>query len=258
MREVRVGRPLIHHITNFVVMNETANITLAAGALPVMAHAREEVEEMVTGASAVVLNIGTLWPEQIEAMKAAGRRANELGIPVVFDPVGVGATRYRTDSALSLLSDVCMTTIRANAAEMAVLAGYDAEIKGVEAIGGASVAREVAAAIAEKYDCTAAITGPVDIVADRQRIFSVNNGHVMMAQVTGTGCMATSIVAAYTALENDHALAAASALAAYGLAGQNAAGVANGPGTFHVLLYDALANLTEDALRTGGEITSND
>src|SRR5947209_11146788 len=135
LREVRERKPLVHQITNYVVMNETANATLALGALPVMAHAREEVEEMVAIAGALVLNIGTLSPHWVEAMLLAGRAANERGVPVVLDPVGAGATTYRTETAKRILDEVEVAVLRGNAGEVATLVGIDAEVRGVESIG---------------------------------------------------------------------------------------------------------------------------
>ena len=135
MARVRAAKPLVHQITNFVVMNETANITLCAGALPVMAHARQEVEEMAGAAHALVLNLGTLWPEQVNAMLIAGHRANDHGAPIVLDPVGAGATRFRTESALRILDRLSVAIVRGNLAELAVLAGYEAKISGVESVG---------------------------------------------------------------------------------------------------------------------------
>ncbi|HEY5256647.1 MAG TPA: hydroxyethylthiazole kinase, partial [Acidobacteriaceae bacterium] len=131
---VRSHRPLIHHITNFVVMNATANITLCMGALPVMAHASQEVEEMVDAAGALVLNLGTLWPEQLDAMLLAGRRANQLGIPIILDPVGAGATRLRTESAHRLLKELSIAIVRGNLAEIATLVGMESKIRGVESV----------------------------------------------------------------------------------------------------------------------------
>src|SRR5829696_8607545 len=137
LQRLREAKPLVHQITNYVVMNETANATLALGALPVMAHAREEVEEMVALAGALVLNIGTLSPHWVDAMLAAGRGANERGVPVVLDPVGAGATRYRTETAKRILGEVDVAVLRGNAGEVATLVGVDAEVRGVESIGGA-------------------------------------------------------------------------------------------------------------------------
>src|ERR671930_1103030 len=144
LRELRERKPLVHQITNYVVMNETANATLALGALPVMAHAREEVEEMVALAGALVINIGTLSPHWVEAMLAAGRAANAKGIPVVLDPVGAGATRYRTDTARRILDEVDVTVLRGNAGEVATLVGVDDEVRGVESIGSGASPAEIA------------------------------------------------------------------------------------------------------------------
>ena len=252
---LRSRRPLVHHITNFVVMNPTANISLCAGALPVMAHARQEVEDMAASADALVLNLGTLWPEQIESMLLAGGRANAKGIPVVLDPVGAGATLYRTESAHRLLHELSIAIVRGNAAEIASLAGIDAAIRGVESVGDGSAAASIALAFTRRYyPCVAAVTGPVDIVTDGHRLFRVHNGHPLMARVTGTGCMATSVIAAFAAVEKDSALAAAAALACYGLAGERAAEQAQGPGTFQMHLFDALAALDEDAVRAGARL----
>lgn len=248
---VRSQRPLIHHITNFVVMNATANVTLCLGALPVMAHAPQEVEEMVGAASALVLNLGTLWPEQVEAMLLAGRRANERGIPIVLDPVGAGATRLRTESAHRLLKELSIAIVRGNLAEIATLAGMESKIRGVESMGSTGDAALIASQFAKKFGCVAAVTGPIDVVTDGARLMRVKNGHPMMATVTGTGCMATSVVAACAAVEKDAVIATAAALAAYGLAGEFAAAKAQGPGTFQVHLFDAVATLTQEALRAG-------
>jgi hydroxyethylthiazole kinase len=251
---VQQRRPLVHHITNFVVMNITANITLCTGALPVMAHAIEEVEEMVAAASALVLNIGTLWPAQIESMLAAGRRANQKGIPVVLDPVGAGATTLRTQSSRRLLNELSISIVRGNLAEIATLAGVRAEISGVESIGVAGDAVTVAAQFATEHSCVAAVTGAVDVVTDGHRIVKIANGSPLMATVTGTGCMSTAVVAACAAVERNHVDAAASALAAYGLAGEIAAQQAQGPGTFQIHLFDALAGVTTKLLQQGMRI----
>ncbi len=251
---VRSQRPLIHHITNFVVMNSTANITLCMGALPVMAHAPQEVEEMVSAAGALVLNLGTLWPEQVEAMLLAGQRANERGIPIVLDPVGAGATRLRTESAHRLLKELSIAIVRGNLAEIAALAGMDAKIRGVESVGSTGDAALAASQFAKKFGCVAAVTGPIDVVTDGVRFLRVANGHPMMATVTGTGCMATSVVAACAAVEKDAVIGTAAALAGYGLAGEFAAEKAQGPGTFQVHLFDAVASLTGEVLRAGTRI----
>jgi hydroxyethylthiazole kinase len=252
--KVRSKRPLVHHITNFVSMNACANITLCIGALPVMTHAKEEVEEMVGAASALVLNIGTLWPDQVDAMLMAGRRANERNIPIVLDPVGAGATQLRTKSAQLLLQELSIAIVRGNAAEFASLAGVEAKISGVESLSVEGDVANIASELAREYRCVAAVTGAVDVVTDGERFVYIANGHPMMSSVTGTGCMATSVVAACAAVERDSVHAATAALAAYGLAGQIAAERARGPGTFQMHLYDALAELSADTLQSGARI----
>jgi len=244
---IRERKPLVHQITNYVVMNETANATLAIGALPVMAHALQEVEEMASAASAVVLNIGTLSDEWVEAMIAAGRAANAAGVPVVLDPVGAGATEYRTDTCRRLLDVLELAVVRGNSAEIATLAGRHAEIRGVEAVGaggGPELAREAAKALG----CVVAVTGPVDHVSDGETVNSVANGDELMGTVTGTGCMSTAITGCFLGVQPHPLTAATGALVAFGVAGEDAAEGAEGPGSFHVALYDALYALDPDTL----------
>ncbi len=241
---IREERPLVHQITNYVVMNETANATLALGALPVMAHAVEEVEEMVGLASALVLNIGTLSPDWIEAMVLAGRAAKVRGVPIVLDPVGAGATRYRTDTARGLLSELPIDVLRGNAGEIATLVGIEAEVRGVESIAASGDAAELAREAADTLQLVASVTGTVDHVSDGERVVAVSNGHELLGKVTGTGCMSSAITGAFLAVQPDRPLeAAVDALVAFGVAGEDAAEDARGPGTFHAGLYDALAAL---------------
>ncbi len=249
LRTLRERKPLVHQITNYVVMNETANATLALGALPVMAHAPQEVEEMVGLAGALVLNIGTLSDHWVEAMLAAGLAARERGTPVVLDPVGAGATAYRTDAARRILNTVEVSVVRGNAGEIATLVGREAEVRGVESIAAGGEPAELARAAAQALGCVVAVTGPVDHVSDGQRVLSVANGHELLGTVTGTGCMATAMTGCFLAVRPDSPLeAAAEALAAFGVAGEDAASVARGPGSFHVGLYDALYALDPTAL----------
>ncbi|HMB18756.1 MAG TPA: hydroxyethylthiazole kinase [Gaiellaceae bacterium] len=246
LRGLRARKPLIHQITNYVVMNETANATLALGALPVMAHAPQEVEEMAAAAGALVLNIGTLSEHWVEAMLLAGRAA---GGPIVLDPVGAGATRYRTETAKRLLDELDIAVVRGNAAEIATLAGRNAEIRGVESIGADDSAEELATEAAVALGCVAAVTGPTDNVSDGERVIAVSNGHELLGTVSGTGCMATAVTGCFLAAKPGAPLeAAAEALVAFGVAGENAARAAHGPGTFHAGLYDALYNLDPETL----------
>jgi hydroxyethylthiazole kinase len=246
LRELRARRPLVHQITNFVVMNETANATLALGALPVMAHAPQEVEEMAAAAGALVLNIGTLSEHWVEAMLLAGRAAAG---PIVLDPVGAGATRYRTETAHRLLAELDVAVVRGNAAELATLAGRQAEIRGVESIGSADAPAALARAAAKVLGTVVSVTGPTDHVSDGDRVIAISNGHELMGTVSGTGCMSTAVTGSFLAAKPGEPLeAAAEALIAFGVAGEDAATRARGPGTFHAGLYDALYNLEPDVL----------
>lgn len=251
---VRRRRPLIHHITNFVVMNDTANVTLQIGGLPVMAHAREEVAEMVAAAGALVLNPGTLNPDWVESMRVAGKRANELGIPIVLDPVGAGATTLRTESNRRLLEELKIAVVRGNSGEIGALTGMGGVVKGVETVVEVDDPIAVAKALACRYGTTVAITGPRDIVTDGTRVFGVDNGHPMLKTITGTGCSATTMIAAFVAVEQDYTLATVAALACFGLAAERAAAVAHGPGSFKVALHDAIYNLSADQIRAGAKV----
>ena len=238
---MREKKPLVHNITNFVVMNETANATLALGALPVMAHAAEEVEEMARIASALVLNIGTLSAHWIESMLLAGAAATDRGIPVVLDPVGAGATEYRTMTAHRMLDAIGVTVLRGNAGEVATLVGAHAEVRGVESIVAGLDPAELARTAAERLGVIASVTGPVDHVSDGTRVFAISNGDPLLATVTGTGCMSSALTGCFLAAKPGKPLeAAAEALAAFGVAAEDAAAGAAGPGTFHARLYDAL------------------
>ena len=252
LRELRERRPLIHQITNYVVMNETANATLALGALPVMAHAPQEVEDMAGVAAALVLNIGTLSESWVEAMLLAGKAA---GGPIVLDPVGAGATRYRTETAKRLLGELDIAVVRGNAAEIATLAGREAEIRGVESIGTEGSAADLALEAARSLGPVVSVTGPTDYVSDGRRVIAIANGHELLGTVSGTGCMSTAVTGSFLAAKpTDPLEAAAEALVAFGVAGEDAARDAKGPGTFHANLYDALYNLDPDTLDARAEV----
>ena len=247
LREISAEKPLVHHLTNYVTVNLVANVTLCVGALPVMAHAAEEVEEMASLASALVLNIGTLDPVQIEAMLLAGKKANERGIPIVLDPVGAGATSLRTRTAERLLSELDIGVVCGNAGEIATLAGLDAEVRGVESLGGD--ARAAAVRAARSLGVTVAATGPVDYVSDGDgRTLAVSNGHPLMGRVVGTGDASTSTIGCFAAVGGAEVETVAYALAYYGRAGEVAAessGVEGG-GTFEPRFLDALVFLAGD------------
>ena len=248
LRLLRERKPLVQQITNYVVMNETANATLALGALPVMAHAREEVEEMVALAGALVLNIGTLSPHWVEAMLAAGGAANERGVPVVLDPVGAGATSYRTETAKLILEEVDVAVLRGNAGEVSTLVGVATEVRGVESVGEAGDLAELARSAARQLGVVAAVTGAIDHVSDGDRVVAIANGHPLLAAITGTGCMSSAITGCFLSVAGSPLDGAVEALVAFGVAGEDAAHGAKGPGSFHVALYDALAALDPETL----------
>jgi len=234
---------LVHHITNWVTIYDCANITRAFGALPVMAHAKEESGDMAKIASALVLNIGTLTPSLIESMIVAGKCANKKCIPVVVDMVGVGATKLRNDKAFELLNKIKVDIIKGNASEIAKLAGEDVKTKGVESVQVDADLIVVAKKLAGERNATVVITGKDDIVTDGKRVYIIRNGHEMMGCIVGTGCMATSVIGSFAGVETDYTLAAAAALSCFGIAGELAALKSNGPGSFKEGLYDEVFNL---------------
>jgi hydroxyethylthiazole kinase len=254
LKNLREKKPLVHNITNFVVMNYTANILLSIGASPVMAHAHEEVEEMASFAGALVLNIGTLTPYWIDSMLKAGKKANERGVPVILDPVGSGATRLRTESAKRIIDELSVTVIRGNASEVLSLAREDSKTKGVDSIHSVDEASEAAITLADELAGTLAITGETDLVTDGKRIQRVSNGHEFMGFVTGTGCAATAIIGAFLAVDSDPVTAASTALAYFGLAGEKGAERAEGPGSFMISSLDALYTIDEKQLEEGARI----
>ncbi|MGD0535256.1 MAG: hydroxyethylthiazole kinase [Methanoregula sp.] len=252
----RECHPLVHHITNYVTVNDCANITICAGGAPVMADAREEAGEMAGFASALVLNIGTLNPGIIESMVLAGKAANAHKIPIILDPVGAGATRLRTESTRRLLDELTIAIIKGNAGEIGVLAGADAKVRGVDSagIGGDPVA--ITQAFARDTGITVVMSGATDIISDGKRVLLVENGHPIMGGISGTGCMASSVTGVCAAVSTDMVMAAVTALAAFGLAGERAAAKSRGPGSFKPVLFDEMAALTPKNVLAGARVTS--
>ncbi|HUW85563.1 MAG TPA: hydroxyethylthiazole kinase [Methanoregula sp.] len=251
---LREKRPLVHHITNYVTVNDCANITISTGAAPVMADAPEEVCEMVMYAGALVLNIGTLNKGQIESMILAGGMANDRKIPVVLDPVGAGATRFRTDSAQCLLDELEITILKGNAGEVGILAGAESKVRGVDSHGITGDVVKIARNFAKEAGITVVVSGITDIVTDGKRILLVDNGHPMMGSISGTGCMAASVTGAFAAVSDDPVIASAAALAAFGIAGEKAASGARGPYSFKVALFDEMAALEPEDIASGAKI----
>ncbi|MCX6699367.1 MAG: hydroxyethylthiazole kinase [Methanomicrobiales archaeon] len=251
---IRQNKPLIHHITNYVTVNDCANITLCIGASPVMSHALEEVEEMVGHAGALVLNIGTLDPYQATSMLLAGQAANNLDIPVIVDPVGAGATSYRTDFMQRLIEELEISVMKGNAGEIGVLAGADAHVRGVDSGDVNGDLHRITQNFAHDSGITIVMSGATDIVSNGRQIITIKNGHPMMGRISGTGCMATSVIASFVAVSRNTAEASAAALAAFGIAGERAAAVTSGPGAFKSALFDQLSHLTPAELATDAKI----
>lgn len=255
LEKVRETNPLVHNITNVVVTNFTANGLLALGASPVMAYAKEEVADMARIAGALVLNMGTLNAAEVEAMIIAGKAANEAGVPVIFDPVGAGATPYRTEAARRITKEIKISVLRGNAAEIANVMGESWAIKGVDAGEGAGDTVALAKTAAEKLGITVAITGKEDVVADGQTVYIIQNGHPILTKVTGTGCLLTSVIGAFAAVEKDMAMAAASALVSYGVVAEMAVHQSGEkPGSFQIELLNALAQVSAKDVENYGII----
>ncbi len=243
---VRERAPVIHNITNYVVMNTTANALLALGASPVMAHAREEAADMVGIASALVVNIGTLSREWVLSMFSAAEHAKKKGIPVILDPVGAGATPYRTDTAREFVREFRPTVIRGNASEVMAVREDRAKTKGVDSTEASHDALASAHEIHRDFGSVVVISGETDFIIGRGRTVMIRNGHPMMTRVTGMGCAATALCGAFSAVSDDPFSSAAAAMAVMGIAGEMAAEKSDGPGTLQVRFLDALFSLSRE------------
>ena len=244
LTKIRQEQPLIHCITNIVVANFQANGLLALGASPVMADAIEEAADIAAVSSATVLNIGTLKQDTVEAIILAGKSAAKHGIPVVLDPVGVGATAFRKQSVSRILKEVDVTLIRCNAGEIAAIAGVQWAAKGVDAGEGDADIETIAKQVAQQYNCLVAVSGTVDIVTDGHKSLHITGGHPLMTRVTGVGCLLSSVTGAFLAVANEKPLeTVAIALSIYKQAGENAAKLATGPGDFAVQFLNTLYSM---------------
>ncbi len=264
IENVRAKTPLIHNITNYVTVNDCANILLACGGSPIMADDKNEVEEITSICTGLNINIGTLNSRTIEAMVLAGKKANELGHAVILDPVGAGASVLRTNTALRLLDEVKFTVIRGNISEIKTLAGTSAATQGVDANVADKVTDEnldsaiaFAKNFAEKMGAVVAITGAIDIVCDGEKAYVIRNGHPMMSSVTGTGCMLSAMTAAYVTANPDDILGAtAAAVCAMGLAGEIAhdrLSELDGNSSYRNYIIDAIYNMTPEQLEKGAK-----
>lgn len=251
---VREKKPLIHNIGNYVVMNYISNALLAMGASPVMAHALDEVEEMVSLAQALVLNLGTLTGDWVDSIIKAGKKASKLGMPVVLDPVGSGATSLRTDTAQKILDEINISVIRGNPSEILSLRYKNSKTKGVDSIHSVEEAAQSAQVLAGNLNTIVAITGPSDFITDGDRVIQVSNGHPLMGRVAGTGCTASVAIGAFLAVDDNPISATATGLAYLGLAGEIAGKNASAPGSFMIKMIDALYTITPETLKDGCKI----
>ncbi len=248
LNNIRIKSPLVHNITNYVVMNSTANALLAIGASPVMAHAKEETEDIVTISSSLVINMGTLSEKWVDSMLLAVKKAKETNTPFVFDPVGVGASQYRTQMALKIIETATPNVIRGNASEIMVLAQQATSSKGVDSTMQAEDAVSGAIELSKKLNNTVVVSGAVDYIITGDKVSTISNGSILMPKVTGMGCTATSIIGACIAIESDVHLACTAAMAIMGIAGDMAAELSKGPGSFQANFLDSLYLLSGDII----------
>ena len=247
---IQEAEPLVQHLTNEVTKNDLANITLHGGALPVMADAPAEAPEMAELAGAILLNTGRMSDSNIDALHNAGQAANELGVPVVLDPVGVGATPTRTEVVESLLETVEFTAIKGNYGEISALAGVEAEVKGVESVGEYDEIADTARALAGSAGAAVVASGKTDVVASADAAYCVETGHEMMGEVVGTGCMLGSTVATFCGGVSDSLSAALHATLSFGLVGEQAADIAhNGPASYRTNFLDSVWNFTPETAK---------
>lgn len=259
LENVRRQTPLVHHITNYVTVNDCANITLACGGSPIMADDVLEAEEITAVCQSLVINIGTLNERTISSMLKAGKKANELGRPVIFDPVGAGASKLRTETAFRLIQEVHFSVIRANGSEIKTILQGCGSTKGVDADAKDAVSeiniRSAAASaqkLAKKLDCVVAMTGAIDVVANADTTFLIRNGHPFMSKITGTGCMLSSVTGAFCGANPDQVLdAAAAAVCAMGLCGQLARREGIGTASYRTGILDQMSLLTPHKLEGG-------
>ncbi|HOW35259.1 MAG TPA: hydroxyethylthiazole kinase [Candidatus Omnitrophota bacterium] len=249
LKKVRAQKPLIHHLTNWVTIYDCANIVKVFGASPVMAHAPEEAAEMTQMASSLVLNIGTLTVDFVEAMKLSVKAANKKGIPVILDVCGAGATQLRDKKCFELVDNFRIDIIKGNTSEIARIAGEKIQTKGVDSADVKNNLADLARGLSLKYKNTVVITGEKDIIADGKGHCTVKNGHAMMGQIVGTGCMAASVIGTFAAVEDNLKKAAMAALCCFGIAGELAAREATGPGSFKERLFDEVYNLNKEKIQ---------
>jgi hydroxyethylthiazole kinase len=250
LNQIKLQTPLVHNITNYVVMNNTANALLAIGASPVMAHAKEEIEDIINISSSAVINIGTLSENWVESMHLAAKTCKTISKPFVLDPVGAGASQYRTRTCNEIIQKGIPSIIRGNASEIMVLANCDIQTKGVDSTINSKSAIEAGISLSKKLNNTVIISGETDFIITGNNITEIHNGSTLMTLVTGMGCTATAITGACLAVEKDHHLAGVTAMAIMGIAGEITSEQVKTPGSFQPKLIDSLYLLSEKDIRT--------
>ncbi len=248
LEQIRSEKPLVLSLTNIVVTNFTANVLLALGASPAMTKSEHEVEELTSHCRALVLNTGTPTMDQVHAMRLAAARAKKLGIPVVLDPVGAGASKIRIDAPKEFIRKEWISVVRGNASEIMALGGSQGRPRGVDSLHSSDHALDAAIKLSASYGCVVCVSGEEDLIVSGQRVMKISNGHKMMTLITGMGCASTTLVAAFAAVEKDCFKAAAMGMAVIGLAGELSADLSSGPGSMAVSLMDTLYSLDEKTL----------
>lgn len=254
LNEIRNNSPLVHNITNYVVMNNTANALLSVGASPVMAHSLDEVEDIISISSSLVINMGTLSELWVDSMIKAGKKANQLKKPIVFDPVGVGASSHRTEIAKEIIEKTSPSVIRGNASEIMVLAQLSSVTKGVDSTAKTVEALNGAIQLSKELNNTVVVSGETDYIVTRNKVSSINNGREIMSKVTGMGCTATSLIGASVAVEDDVHEAAVFSMALMGVAGEIAESKSNGPGSFQISFLDTLSSISSKIISDNARI----
>jgi hydroxyethylthiazole kinase len=254
LKEVRNRRPVVHAITNWVTGGEVANALQALGARPVLALSTVEAAEITARADALYLNLGTPTPDRIEAMLSSGRRANEIGLPVILDPVGAGASHFREEACRQILSELNLTILRGNRAEIGALAGQGGQLRGIDAVSGPDDIHEALRVLSGRRGAVVVASGEKDHIFYDGKMVLVGNGHPLMLRVTGTGCMLSAVIAAFAAVGPDPLEAAIAGVSCFKLAGELAGRNAGGPGAFKTGLMDFLYALTPDDLQRSADI----
>lgn len=253
--EIREKKPIVYQITNTVTINDCANVTLAIGASPIMSFCKEELEDILTFASTLVINIGTMDKNMRDIVVVAGKIANRLGKPVVLDPVGAGATKARKELIEKLISEVKFAVIKGNVAEIKTIYGMKNESnRGVDSVESSEDMEGVAKELAKKYGCVVAMTGKVDVITDGVRVAKIENGDIILGSVTGTGCMTGALIGSACGAYEDYFAGAVAMVSTMGIAGEKAKSLGKGNGSFRQIIMDSIYNMDEELFLESAKI----